>query len=176
MTQRTMNERVLGATRLVDQFSCLVGIGSGYVYVAVFAIAIFEVISRYLFGAPTTWAFEVTIAACGIQYCLAGAYTHQKRGHIRITFIYSLLPARIQWFCDIIAETIVFLTLVSIVYGGWLFAESSVSMWETTGSALNSPSPVFMKLAIPIGALLFLLQSGAGFIQKIKRSPGDRAL
>jgi len=143
----------------VDALNRIIGEGSGFIYLAVFVIGFQEVIRRYLFGAPTTWALEVSIALCGIQYCLAAGNTHRLGRHVRIYAVYSLFSRRGRQVCDVVSETVVLFTVASIVYGGGIQAERALSVWQTTGSAFDSPAPTLMKLAIPIGAFLILLQS-----------------
>lgn len=136
-----------------------VGTSTGFIYLIVFIISFVEVLRRYFLNWPSSWAFEVSIGLCGIQYCLAAGNTHRLGRHIRIEVVYLLLPRRLQRACDVLAEVIVAVITATIVYGGSLQAARAVSIWQTTGSAFDSPAPTFMKLAIPVGAGLILLQS-----------------
>ncbi len=152
--------------RAVSTLNKAVGETSGFLYFLVFAICFMEIVLRFFFNAPTTWAFEVTIALCGIQYCLAGGNAHRLGRHIRIDAIYLALPKGLQRIFDVVGELIISIVTASIVYGSGVQALRALSAWQTTGSAFDSPAPTFMKLAIPIGALLILLQS----LVKLKRA------
>ncbi|NYT44260.1 TRAP transporter small permease subunit [Pollutimonas thiosulfatoxidans] len=145
--------------RAVGKLNEVIGEGSGYLYFLVFAICLMEILLRFFFNSPTTWAFEVTIALCGIQYCLAGGNAHRLGRHIRIDAIYLAFPLRLRKVFDVVGEVIISLVVSSIVYGSGVQALRALSAWQTTGSAFDSPAPTFMKLAIPIGAFLILLQS-----------------
>lgn len=145
--------------RAVSGTNKWVGETSGVIYFVVFAICLMEILLRFFFNAPTSWAFEVTIALCGIQYCLAGGNTHRLGRHIRIDAIYLTLPVKVRNVLDVVSEIVISLALASIVYGSGIQSLRAVSAWQTTGSAFNSPAPTFMKVAITVGAVLILLQS-----------------
>ena len=53
----------------------------------------YEVFVRYVLGAPTPWAFDVTYIMYGTLFMMAGAYTLSQDGHVRADFIYRLLEA-----------------------------------------------------------------------------------
>ena len=47
-----------------------------------------EVISRYVFDAPTDWSYEVTYMVYGAFFMLGSAYTLLKGGHVRTDIFY----------------------------------------------------------------------------------------
>lgn len=160
----------------VGQLNRVIGEGSGVIYFAVFAICLLDILLRFFFHAPTTWAFEVTIALCGIQYCLAGGNAHRLGLHIRIDAIYRLFPLRVRLYCDVFREIVISAVLVTIIYGSGVQAIKALSIWQTSGSAFNSPAPTFMKAAIPIGAFLILIQalvSLAKAIEAVRRGGSE---
>lgn len=48
----------------------------------------YEVVARYLFRAPTPWAFDLSYMLYGTIFMMAGAYTLSRDGHVRGDFIY----------------------------------------------------------------------------------------
>jgi len=80
-------------------------------------ITFFEVVMRYAFNSPTSWAYGKTLWFGAIIYLVAGAYAMQRRNHIRITAIYNIVPAWLRMTFD-------YLTLfVIVVYA---------TAWSTT--------------------------------------------
>lgn len=144
---------------MVTKLNKLIGGISGWVYFILFLIILYEVIQRYVFNSPTVWVLELSIALAGVQYCLAGPYAHANNEHVRIDVIYLMLPTRLQRRFDVLAEAITALVASAIAYAGYLQARNSVALWETSGSAWNSHAPMIMKVAIPVAAVLLLLQS-----------------
>ena len=49
----------------------------------------FEVVSRYLFNAPTLWAYDMTFMLYGSFFMLGAAFTLQRRGHVRSDSCYA---------------------------------------------------------------------------------------
>src|SRR5687767_15320185 len=56
----------------------------------------YEVVVRRLFGAPTSWAFDVSYIMYGTLFMMGGAYTLSRNGHVRGDFIYRLWKPRTQ--------------------------------------------------------------------------------
>ena len=49
----------------------------------------FEVVSRYLFNAPTLWAYDMTFMMYGSYFMLGAAFTLQRKGHVRTDSFYG---------------------------------------------------------------------------------------
>ena len=54
----------------------------------------YEVIARYLFNAPTIWAFDVTYMLYGTLFMLGAAYALHKGAHIRTDFFWEQFSTR----------------------------------------------------------------------------------
>jgi TRAP-type C4-dicarboxylate transport system permease small subunit len=143
---------------MIDWLNRLLGERLCYLYLAAVVITAYEVVMRYLFDAPTIWAFELTILLCAICYLLSGGFVTAQRKHIAITSFYDLMPARIRWWLDLLALLTGILAMGLLVWAAWRPAVLAVTIVERTGSAWNSPSPAIIKPLIAIGALLIVLQ------------------
>ena len=126
----------------------------------------YEVLVRYVFRAPTTWAFDVSYIAYGAMFLMAGAYTLSRNGHVRADMIYRLWQPRVQAAMDLTLYIIFFLPAVAaLVYSGWGYAERSISYREVS---IFSPAgvPVFpLKALIPLTGVFLLLQGIAEIIR-----------
>ena len=143
---------------MIDRLNRLLGERLCYLYLVAVAITAYEVVMRYLFNAPTTWAFELTILLCAICYLLSGGFVTAQRQHIAITSVYDLMPARIRWWLDILAMLTGILAMGLLAWAAWRPAVQAVRIMVRTGSAWNSPSPAIIKPLIVIGAGLIVLQ------------------
>jgi TRAP-type C4-dicarboxylate transport system permease small subunit len=143
---------------MIDWLNRLLGERLCYLYLAAVVITAYEVVMRYLFDAPTIWAFELTILFCAICYLSSGGFVTAQRKHIAITSFYDLMPARIRWWLDLLALLTGILAMGLLVWAAWRPAVLAVTIVERTGSAWNSPSPAIIKPLIAIGALLIVLQ------------------
>jgi TRAP-type C4-dicarboxylate transport system permease small subunit len=96
---------------------------------------------------------------CAIHYALSGAMALQRGDHVRIDMIYNVLPGRIRRLLDVLAGLVIIVVMLVLIWFGWLQAAPALRVWETTGTSWNAPTPVFMKLAIPVAGVLMLLQA-----------------
>lgn len=133
--------------------------GSAAAYIAVFVITIYDVGMRYFLDAPSVWGLELVIAIAGMHYVLAGAYTLAEDKHVRIDVVYNLFPARTRYMLDVLSCLLTILFLGIVVYYGSAQAYPSLKSGETSGGGWDSHAPMFMKLAIPVGATLMILES-----------------
>ena len=77
------------------------------IIVLVFGIS-YEVIMRYLFNSPTSWAFDMSFILYGALFMMAGAYTLSKGEHVRGDFIYQRWNPTTQAKVDLILYLVFF--------------------------------------------------------------------
>jgi TRAP-type mannitol/chloroaromatic compound transport system permease small subunit len=142
-----------------------IGDYSSLLYLVVFAVTVYDVACRYFFNSPTIWGLELVILLAGVHYMLAGAYAIKNDGHVRIDFVYRLMPRRLQMIMTIFSHLLALIFLTAIVYYGYEQAYPSVIGGETTGAGWNSHAPMYLKIAIPIGAALMVLQTIVCFVE-----------
>ncbi|MBM3534856.1 MAG: TRAP transporter small permease subunit [Alphaproteobacteria bacterium] len=143
---------------LIDRFNRLVGEAVSYLYLAAVAMTGYEVVMRYLFNAPTTWAFEATIMVCAVAYLLSGGYVTQKKAHIAITSVSERLPKAVVWWLELFGLVVGIFAIGLLAYAGFRPALLAIELVERTGSAWNSPMPAIVKPLIVVGATLIVLQ------------------
>lgn len=143
----------------IDRFNTRTGDAIAWVYMLVFAITAYDVVMRYVFRAPTAWGAEIVIALCGIHYVMSGAMALQRGDHVKIDMIYNLLPPLWKRVANVFADLVIIAVVAALVWWGTAQAVPSIRDWETTGTAWNSPVPVFMKIAIPLAGAMMLVQA-----------------
>jgi TRAP-type mannitol/chloroaromatic compound transport system permease small subunit len=119
----------------------------------------YEVFVRYVLGAPTTWAYDISYMMYGALFLMAGAYTVSRNGHVRGDFLYRLWPQRVQAIIDLVLYVLFYLPGIgALIYAGTHFSRMS---WRFGEVSVFSPAniPIFpMKTLIPIAGVLLLLQ------------------
>jgi TRAP-type mannitol/chloroaromatic compound transport system permease small subunit len=63
---------------------------------AMMVITSTEVIGRYVFNTPTTWAWPLNRQVFGVFILVAGAFTMFKGEHIRIEILYDHFPPKLK--------------------------------------------------------------------------------
>jgi TRAP-type mannitol/chloroaromatic compound transport system permease small subunit len=144
--------------RAIDELNRLLGERLCYLYIAAVAITAYEVVMRYLFNAPTSWGFELTILLCAICYLLSGGFVTLQGRHVAITALYDLMPARARWWLDLAGMLTGIVAMSLLAWAAWGPALKAIRLVERTGSAWNSPSPAIIKPLIALGAALIVLQ------------------
>ncbi len=152
--------------KLVDSINDWVGKVLSFGVLFMFGLVLIEVIRRYFFNSPTVWGNELTQLTFGVYTVLAGGYVLRWGGHVNVDIFYNRFSTKGRAIIDIItfALFLIFCGMI-LLYGGSL-AWDSLSRLEHSQSAWNPPLyPV--KLMIPTGAFLLLLQGIAKLVRDI---------
>ena len=79
----------------IDRFSTFVGQAFAWCVVALTGVVVYEVVVRYAFRAPTSWAFDVSYMLYGTLFMMAGAYALSRNAHVRGDFLYRNFAPRL---------------------------------------------------------------------------------
>lgn len=143
----------------VDRFNAAVGKIFAWSIVVLTCVITFEVISRRVMGAPTTWAFDASYMLYGLLFMSAGAYTLSRNGHVRGDFLYRQWSPRTQAGLDLVLYIIFFFPgILALVYAGWVFFDLSYQTKETSSFSPDGLILWPFKLIIPITGVLMALQ------------------
>mgnify|MGYP000935804233 FL=1 len=126
----------------------------------------YEVFARYMFGAPTDWAFDASYMLYGTLFMMAGAYTLSRNGHVRGDFLYRAWRPRVQATSDLILYVLFFFPgMLAFIYSGYSFAKLSYMMNEHSAASPDGPIVWPFKWLIPIVGCLMVLQ---GIVEVIR--------
>lgn len=144
---------------VIDQISTQVGHLFSWSIILLTAAMTYEVIVRYVFNAPTTWAFDASYMLYGLLFMTAGAYTLARNGHVRGDFIYRAWPPRRQAGMDLALYILFFFPgILAFIYAGFGFARMSWIMNEHSSASPSGPPVYHFKTLIPITGALMLIQ------------------
>ncbi|NLO80625.1 MAG: TRAP transporter small permease subunit [Xanthomonadaceae bacterium] len=138
-----------------------------YLVFVMFFLLLIEVVARYVLAAPTIWATELTQMIFGAYIMLSGGYLLVHRRHVSVDIFYSRFSPRTRAATDIATSVFFFIFMLVLLKEGWTMAEEAISTLETSHSAWNPPIWP-LKLLIPIGALLLLLQGIVKLVQDVR--------
>jgi TRAP-type mannitol/chloroaromatic compound transport system permease small subunit len=156
-------ERVLF---LVDELSIWVGKTFAWAILILTLTTAYEVFSRYMFGAPTTWAFDASYMLYGALFLMAGPYALARNGHVRGDFLYRSWSPRRQAGMDLVLYVLFFFPgIIALIYSGYDFARMSWVMNEHSAASPDGPPVYHFKTLIPIVGVLMLLQ---GIVEVIR--------
>jgi len=129
---------------------------------------VYEVVARYVFNAPTIWAYDLSYMLCGTLFMMGVAYTIHHKAHVRVDVFYQTLSPRKRSVVETCLYLIVFfpVTVVLLVKGVGYFWESWV-LRETASVSFWRPIIYPFKAVLPVAALLMILQGVVEFIRNL---------
>jgi TRAP-type mannitol/chloroaromatic compound transport system permease small subunit len=146
---------------VVDRVSRTVGETLSWLFLVSVLLTCYEVLMGAAFRAPTIWVHDATTMLSATCFLLGGAYALQGGHHIRITFVYDLLPPRGQRLCDLIGLVLAEVYLLALAWFSGMQAFNSIRIVEMSGRAWNFPMPMVIRTALFLGAALLALQAAA---------------
>ncbi|MDX2288005.1 MAG: TRAP transporter small permease subunit [Hyphomicrobiaceae bacterium] len=147
----------------VDHLNTVVGQLFSWTILALTLAVCYEVVARYVFNAPTNWAYDVSYMLYGTLFMMAGGYALSRNGHVRGDFLYRQWSARTQAWTDLVLYILFFFPgIIALVYSGWDFARLAYLLNERSSASPDGPIIWPFKAIIPVVGVLMLLQ---GFVE-----------
>jgi TRAP-type mannitol/chloroaromatic compound transport system permease small subunit len=143
----------------VDRFNSAVGKIFAWSIVVLTLVITYEVVSRRIWGAPTTWAFDASYMLYGLLFMSAGAYTLSRNGHVRGDFLYRQWKPKTQAALDLVLYVFFFFPgILALIYAGYVFFDLSFQTKETSSFSPDGLLLWPFKLIIPVTGVLMALQ------------------
>jgi TRAP-type mannitol/chloroaromatic compound transport system permease small subunit len=160
--------RLLAAIRFVDRFTRLSGTAVSWLSIPLVGVVAYEVIARYLFNAPTSWALDATAMLYGTLFMLGAAYALLIGAHIRTDFFWAAYSTRTKGIIDAAAYALFFfpgLTALLVIGGGETLY--SFRIGETSDQTPWRPWLWPYKAMVPLACLLLMVQGISEFLKSI---------
>ena len=125
-----------------------------------------EVVARYVFNAPTIWAYDVSYMLYGAFFMLGAAYALYRGGHIRTDMLYQNWSPRRQGAVDAVCYLFLFFPAMGFLF--WMGWQEFWHAWEIGERSDASPwRPILypLKAVIPVTALMLLAQGVSEFLK-----------
>jgi TRAP-type mannitol/chloroaromatic compound transport system permease small subunit len=150
----------------IDTFSLWVGRSVAWLVVPLMFATVYEVVARYLFTAPTVWAYDSGRMLCGAMFVLGAAYALSKGVHIRSDFIYRYWSVKVQGRVDAALYLVCYFPALFIfLWVSWDWAWVSISRAERGMDTAWMPLLGPIKGTLPIG-IAFLIVQGVSELLK----------
>lgn len=116
-----------------------------------------DVILRYFFNSPTSWAFDMSTWGTTVLAFSLGGYVLLIGEHVRVDFLFEKLTKRQKSIVDLISALFLFLMAGSFIWIGMGYVIHYYNIGAMSTGGWNVP--LWIKWAIvPIGGLLIGLQ------------------
>ncbi len=161
-------------TRTLDRFLAIVdtintwtGKAVSLIIPLIMLIVSYEVIMRYVFRAPTIWAWDINVQLFALVVFFGGGYALIQKSHVNIDILYSRLSPKKQAMMDLITSPVFFLFFIILFWKFASMASDSIEEREVLSTIL-APPIYPLKILVTIGVFFFFMQGVAKFIRDLR--------
>jgi TRAP-type mannitol/chloroaromatic compound transport system permease small subunit len=162
----TPSPALLRAIAILEFPSIVVAKLAAWLIVPMTGGLVYEVVARYIFNAPTIWAYDMTYMFAGALFMLGSAYALRQGVHVRADFLTGMQTPRWQASIDIVLYVVVYFPAIA------LFLDTSLNFaiqsWLQGESFPQSPwMPIIypLKTVMPVTLVLLLIQGIAELLK-----------
>ena len=152
----------------IDTISLWTGKVVAWMTLPLMLVIVYEVLARYLFTAPTRWAYDISRMLYGAMFVLGAAYALSKGVHIRADFIYRRWSVRTQGWVDTLLYVVCYFpTMLIFLWVSTEWAWISVSRGERGTDTAWMPLLGPLKSCVPIGISFLILQGISELLKSV---------
>jgi TRAP-type mannitol/chloroaromatic compound transport system permease small subunit len=165
---KEFSPQLLAITGRIDRFTDAIGVAVAWLIVPLVLAVAYEVTARYVFNAPTIWAFDVTYMLYSAVFMLGAAYALLKGAHIRTDFFFESWSTRTKGVIDSVAYIVFFFPgLILFFFVGAEETWSSFVISETSEQTPWRPLLWPFKLIVPVTCILLIVQGVSETIKSL---------
>jgi TRAP-type mannitol/chloroaromatic compound transport system permease small subunit len=152
--------------RAVDSISVNIGRLTSYTMLILLVTSSIEIVCRYFFNRPTSWAYEFGQMTFGCYFLLAGAMTLKNREHVGMDIFIEKLSPRNRARVNSATFVLTAIFCIVLIWKGWEFAWPSIQRLEHSTSVWGPPIYPY-KFMLPFGCFLLFMQALSNFIKDL---------
>ena len=120
----------------------------------------YDVVMRYLFNTTSIAIYELEWHIFALIFLLGAAYALKHNRHVRVDVFYSRFSNKTQAWINLVGTILLLLPLCLIlITEGIDFVGNSLRLSESSPDPGGLPARYLIKMAIPIGFSLLLIQA-----------------
>lgn len=159
---------MLRLANAIDRFTERSGLVFAWLLAPLLAAIAWEVVARYAFDAPTSWAYETIYMLYAAMFMLGAAYALRVGAHIRTDFLWEKWPPRTRAAIESVAYLACFFPgMVLFLVAGLESTWSSYAIGERSADTAWLPPLWPLKALVPAAALLLLLQGVSEVLKSV---------
>ncbi len=150
----------------IDSINLWAGKLSSYVIGVVVLMMSYEVVSRYVFNAPTIWSGELCQYGLCFVTMLGGGYTLLVDKHIRVDIIFRGFNFKKRAWTELLTWWVVIAFLLVLIWKGGELTFDAYMGDEKSMTFMEIPM-WYSLVMVPIGGVLLLLQAMARMARNV---------
>lgn len=162
------SQKLLSIIRAIDTLADWSGTLFSWLIIPMVLGLTYEVFARYLFNAPTIWAYDITYMLYGGHFMLGAGYALLKGAHIRTDIFYQNWSPRVQGIVD--AGSYLFLFFPGMIFFFISGTNEAIQSWSILELSDASPwrPPLYpFKTVIPLATLLLMIQGVSELVKSL---------
>lgn len=162
--ERWMARTIVG----IDTVSFWVGRAICWITLPLLGVMVYEIFMRYVFVAPTLWAYDLSRMLYGAMFMLGAGYALSKGVHIRADFIYRNWSARNQGLID--AALYILFYFPGLLVFLWTSTDFAMDAWVRDERGMDTswmPPVAPIKSVLPIGIALLIMQGVSELLKSV---------
>jgi TRAP-type mannitol/chloroaromatic compound transport system permease small subunit len=154
--------------RAIETFSTACGFVAAALVFVLMGLMVFEVVMRYVFGAPTIWSYDLSTMTMGAVFVLSIGYTLATGAHVRVDILHPLLPARARPLIDLVGFGLVLLPLTLwLSWELWEYFRGAFATRERAGTSAWNPVVWPFRAIMFVGAAAWTIQTVAEVLKAV---------
>ena len=152
----------------IDTFSRWVGLIVCWFTIPLMAAMVYEVTARYVFVAPTMWAYDISRMLYGAVFMLGAGYALSRGVHIRADFLYRNWSPRTQGI--IAASLYIVFYFPGLLVFLWMATDFATLSWIRGERGMDTAwMPIMgpIKTALPVGVFFLLVQGVSELLKSL---------
>lgn len=167
-TMREPSPTLVTVTRAIDKFTDRTGTVISWLSLVLVGAVTYEVIARYVFNAPTIWAFDVTFMSYGALFMLGAAYALHKGAHIRTDFFWDTFSTRTKGIIDSVSYIVFFFpSLLLLLILSWHETVYAYQINELSDQTPWRPILWPFKSVVPLTCVLLMIQGASELLKSL---------
>lgn len=160
--------RLARTVQALDQINLWAGKIIGWLIIPMVLSLVYEVVARYVFNAPTIWAYDMTYMLYGTFFMVGAGYTLMRGGHIRTDMLYAAWSPRTQGAVDAACYVLFFFpAIIAFLWVTWPYFLGSFLRGERVVSSPWMPVIYPLKFMMPLTCALLLVQGIAELLRSV---------
>jgi TRAP-type mannitol/chloroaromatic compound transport system permease small subunit len=152
----------------IDRWTTITGKTVSFLMVPLILAVVYEVMARYLFRAPTTWAFDVTYMLYSAVFMLGAGFALLRGAHIRTDMLWEKYSERKKGAVDSIAYILFFFPGLALLF--WTSVDDAIYSFRLgERSDLTAWRPILwpFRAIVPLAALLLMIQGVSELLKSL---------
>ena len=157
---------MLRLLRIIDNMNQWASNSVSLLFLPMTLIATFEVVMRYAFDKPTTWAWDVNVQLFCLVVVFGAGNTLLQKGHVIMDVVIAFFSEKTRLCINLLVYMVFIIAIGIVVSQTAIFAWRSILIHEKA-STLLAPPVYPIKIGIFLGVTLLWLEGISLFVKDL---------